>query len=133
MCGERGGLMKINALIIVALNGILVLPASAQEWQTPGKWHRTLRRVVSGTLLIDGDGVEFRSVMFTQRWPFAEIRSFDLSQRDLTLRTYERRQWHEPGQRPFHFTLNDPMPPEVAARFTERVGRPVRNGEPLAL
>lgn len=105
-------------------------PARAQEWETPAKWHRTLKKAEPGTLLLEADGVEFRSAKLSRRWNYVDIQTFDLSQRDLTLLTYENRQWHEPGERPFRFTLREPMPPEVAAQFTDRLGKPVRNGVP---
>jgi len=101
------------------------------EWQTPAKWHRTLKKAEPGTLLLDTSGVEFRSARFSRRWKYADIHTFDLSRRELTLLTYENRPWHEPGERPFRFTLGAPMPSDVAAQFSEDVGKPVRNGEPL--
>jgi hypothetical protein len=122
---------KISLSIIAALGGLFVIPAPAQQWQATAKWHRTLKKPVQGTLLWDDAGVEFRSAKFNQRWPYQEIRGFDLFDRDLTMLSYQRRPWHEPGERPFHFTLGEAMPPEIAAQFTERVGRPVRNGDPV--
>ena len=126
---------NLNIWAIAAICGILALPhnspAQARQWQTAAKWHRTLKKAESGTLLLDADGVEFRSARFNQRWPYTEIHTFDLSQRELTLRTYQNRPWHEPGERPFRFTLSDAVPPKIAAQFTERVGKPVRNGAPI--
>lgn len=106
-------------------------PAPAQQWQTAAKWHRSLKKAVPGTLVLDQDSVEFRSAKLNRRWAYVEIHSFDVSQQDLTLLTYESRPWHQPGERPFHFTLSDAMPPEIAAQFTERIGKPVRNGAPI--
>jgi len=123
--------MRINGLIVAALSGLLAIPGQAQHWQTPAKWHRTLKKAVPGTVSLDDDGVEFRSAKFNQRWPYVEVRSFDLSGHDFTLLSYERRPWREPGERPFHFTLSEAMPPEIAAQFTARVAKPVRNGNPL--
>jgi hypothetical protein len=91
-----------------------------------------LKKSEPGTLTLDRDGVEFRSAKFRQRWKYIEIHTFDLSQRELTLLTYQNRDWHEPGERPFRFTLGEALPPEIAAQFTERVGKPVRNGIPAA-
>ena len=105
--------------------------APVGQWQTPAKRHRTLKKAEPGTLKIDADGVEFRSAKFSHRWKYVEIHTFDLSARELTLLTYENRAWHGPGERPFRFTLGVAMPPDVAAEFTERVGKPVRNGAPL--
>jgi hypothetical protein len=84
-------------------------------------------------LVIDGDGIEFRSAKLSQRWAFAEIHTFDLASQELTLWTYQRRHWHEPGERPFQFTWKETMPSEVVTQLSERVEKPVRNGLPLAL
>jgi hypothetical protein len=106
-------------------------PGQAEQWQTAAKWHRALKKAEAGTLLLDGDGVEFRSAKLTHRWKYVEIHTFDLSLRELTLFTYQNRPWHEPGERPFRFTLSGAMPPAIANQFTERVGKPVRNGAPI--
>ena len=119
--------MKSIVYISVLIAGNLF----AQSWQTEAQWHRTLKKAVAGTLLLDDSGVEFRSAKLNQRWSYTDIHSFDLSLRDLTLLSYQNRPWHQPGERPFHFTLADPMPPEVAAQLTARVGKPVRNGDPV--
>ncbi len=122
--------MKFVILGLVALS---TSTSSAQDlpWQSAGKWHRSLKKAVPGTLLLDQDGVEFRSAKLNRRWAYVDIHSFDVFLHDVTLLTYESRPWHEPGERPFHFTLVDTMPPEIAAQFTARVGKPVRNGAPL--
>ena len=136
-------LMRSNARFsaVAAMSGFLLAMASMtafanpsrdEEWKTAAKWHRGLKTAVVGTLLLDGDGVEFRSAKFTHRWKYLEIHSFDLSRRELTLLTYQNRAWYEAGERPFRFTLDEGgLPPEIAAQFTERVGKPVRNGAPL--
>jgi hypothetical protein len=54
----------------------------------------------------------------------------NLSAREFTLISYQSRHWHEPGDRRFHFTLAQPIPPNVASELTTRVARPVRNGDP---
>lgn len=113
---------------IAAMQGLS--SAQAQEWETAAKWHRTLQKAEPGTLLLEADGVEFRSAKLSRHWKYVDVHTFDLSQRRLILFTYENRRWHEPGERPFRFTLSEPMPPEVAAQFTARVGKPVRNGAP---
>lgn len=130
--------MRKNLILstMLAIGGmIFVVPvyssAEGENWQTQAKWHRTVKRAEPGTLLLDAAGVEFRSPKFNRRWKYVDIHTFDLSRRELTLLTYENRRWHEPGERPFRFTLSTPMPAEVAAQFTYRVGKPVRNGEPL--
>jgi len=130
--------MSRNLIIsaVVTSFGVVALPnpssAQAVQWQTPSRWHQTLKKSDPGTLALDADGVEFRSAKFSRRWKYIEIHTFDLSQRELTLLTYQNRHWHEPGERPFRFTLGEAMPPEIAAQFTERVGKPVRNGIPTA-
>jgi hypothetical protein len=116
--------------IIAAVS--IAASARPQGWQTSAKWHRTFKKAEGGTLMLDADGVEFRSPKFSRRWKYLDIHTFDLSGRDLTLLTYENRRWHESGERPFRFTLTEPMPPKVAAEFTNRVGKPVRNGAPIA-
>ncbi len=120
----------LAGFLFAAPNAATAGSAESDQWQTPAQWHRTLEKPVSGTLSLDGEGVEFRSTKFNQRWPYIEIHTFDLSPRDLTFTSYQNRPWHEPGERRFHFTLSEPMPPEVAAQLTEHVGKPVRNGAP---
>jgi hypothetical protein len=114
---------------------IAMMPSAAsaqtQTWQTSAKWHRALKKAEPGTLMLDAEGVEFRSAKFSRRWKYADIHTFDLSQRELTLLTYENRRWHEPGERPFRLTLSEPMPPGIAAHLTKRIGKPVRNGQPI--
>ena len=129
--------MRSNLIFFaVVICGITATPtqssAQTEQWQTPAKWHRTLKKAEPGTFVLDGDGIEFRSAKFSQRWKYVEIHTFDLSKRELTLLTYQNRPWHEPGERPFRFTLGEPMPAEIAAQFTDRVGKPVRNGMPMA-
>jgi hypothetical protein len=127
---------NLTVLTVLAICGIAATPnpSSAQtaKWQAPAKWLRTLKKAEPGTLLLDADGVEFRSAKFRRRWNYVEIHTFDLSDRELTLLTYQNRPWHEPGERPFRFTLAEPMPPEIAAQFTYRVEKPVRNGMPTS-
>lgn len=103
----------------------------AVEWQSPAQFRQPLRKAIKGTLLFDGEGVEFRAPKSSQRWVYGEIKTFDLSgARELVITDYENRHWHEPGERTFRFTLSQPMPPGTAARLTTRVGRPVINGDP---
>lgn len=129
--------LNIWAAICGAIAMPITSPAQTTEWQASAKWHRTLKKAEHGTLFVDRDGVEFRSAdagkkrAFSHRWKYVDIHTFDLSQRELTLLTYQNRPWHEPGERPFRFTLSESMPPDIAAQLTERVGKPVRNGVPL--
>src|SRR3569623_1938151 len=94
------------------------------EWQSPAQLRQPLKRAVKGTLLFDNGGVEFRGPKLLQRWPYGEIKTFELSgTRELILTDYGNRHWHEPGERTFRFTLSQPMPPSIAAAFTARVRR----------
>jgi hypothetical protein len=135
--------MKTNVSILAGvLGGIacifpLELPLKAAgstspRWQAPSQWRRFLRNTVRGTLLVDDNGVEFRSPKFHQRWAYIDIHSFELSANELTLNSYQNRPWREPGERNFRFSWTEPMPPDIAAEITARVGKPVRNGIPTA-
>ena len=134
--------MRINVSIastivgwIAFITSAVPLHADAAEsprWQAPAEWHRPLRKTVRGTLLMDDEGVEFRSAKFHERWAYVDIPSFELSAKELTLNSYQNRPWHEPGERKFRFSWTEPMAPDVAARLTDRVGKPVRNGIPTA-
>ena len=99
-------------------------------WKSVARLDRMPKKPLSGTLVIDSEGVEFRSAKFSRRWSFLDIHTFDLSKRDFTLTTYENRHWHEPGERRFTFTLAEAIPPSVAAMMQERIDRPARNGAP---
>ena len=117
--------------IIGALGGLSLLVARAADqphWQTAAKWHRSLNKALPGTLVIDNDGIEFQSSKLKQRWTFVDIHTFDADSHELTLWTYQRRPWHEPGERPFRFTLTEAIPLDVAALLSERVEKPVRDG-----
>ena len=116
-------------LAVTAATGLLPAQATGR-WQSAARWHRTLEKSVQGTLLIDEAGVEFRSAKLKERWAWLDIYSFDLSTSEFTLISYRNRPWHEPGDRRFHFTLAQPIPPSVASELTARVARPVRNGDP---
>jgi hypothetical protein len=121
--------------IIGAFGGLSLLAANVADqprWQTAARWHRSLNKALPGTLVIDNDGIEFQSAKLKQRWTFVDIHTFDVDSHDLTLWTYQRRPWHEPGERPFRFTLSERVPLDVAAQFSDRVAKPVRNGVPLS-
>jgi len=123
------GSFKISATIV--LGAVLANAAQSELWRTPASWHRLLKKAVPGSLVLDDAGVEFSSAKSNQRWAYVDIHSFDLSARELTITSYENRPWHQPGEQRYEFTLREPMPPEIAAQLTERVGKPVRNGIPL--
>jgi len=120
--------VKISATIV--LGAVLTNAAQSELWQTPAKWHQLLKKDAPGSLVLDDAGVEFRSPKFHQRWAYVDIHSFDLSAREFTLDSYQNRRWHAPGEQRYQFTLSEPMPPEIAAQLTERVGKPVRNRVP---
>jgi hypothetical protein len=124
--------MRHQVYFLIVLAGTCVAQSPADvPWKTTAHWHRSLKKTLPGTLVVDTDGVAFSSAKFNQRWAYVEIHSFDLSTRELTITGYQNRRWHEPGEQRFQFTLSEPMPPEIAAQFTARVGKPVRNGIPL--
>ena len=110
--------------------GSLTAQVRTPQWESDARWHRTLEKSVRGTLFIDDEGVEFRSAKLKERWAWLDIYSFDLADREFTLIGYQNRPWHEPGDRRFHFTLTQAMPPAVASEIALRVARPVRNGDP---
>lgn len=122
---------SLRISIPIVLGAVFASAAPPELWQAPAKWHRLLKKAVPGTLVLDDAGVEFRSPKLNQRWAYVDIHSVDLSTRNLTLDSYQNRPWHAPGEQRYKFTLGEPMPPEIAAQLTERVGKPVRNGVPL--
>jgi len=100
-------------------------------FESSAQLHRILRRPVSGMLIVDDNGVEFRAPKLSHRWVYSDIKTFTLSgPQSLTITDYENRHWHEPGEQSFSFTLANRIPPDVAARMTAMVGRPVINSDP---
>lgn len=122
---------SVKISVTIVLGAVLANAAQFEFWQAPANWHRLLKKDVPGSLVLDDAGVEFRSPKYNQRWAYVDIHSFDLSARELTLDSYQNRPWHAPGEQRYQFILSEPMPPEIAAKLTERVGKPVRNGIPL--
>src|SRR5579859_1144208 len=105
-------------------------PVPSIVWQSPARLHHGLR-AVRGTLLVDSNGIEFRSEQrYSHRWPFIEIQTFDLAPHRLVLTGYENRGWHQPGDRRYRFDFSQTMPPSVASELALRVEKPVRNGNP---
>ena len=130
-------------LSVVAVLSIVVTSCPLTASQTTPVWESVARlerfpvpkipilgKAVSGTLIIESDGIAFHSANSSRRWLFGEIHTFDLSRRDLTLTLYQNRRWHEPGERRLHFKTQEPIPPSLASLMAVRVGRPVRNGTP---
>src|SRR3954469_13155321 len=85
----------VKILTTIALGAVLASPAQSRQWQAPAEWHRLLKRAVPGTLVLDDDGLEFRSAKFSERWAYVDIHTFDLSTQELTLTSYQNRRWHE--------------------------------------
>lgn len=127
--GGTGALLPLNA------NTTAASPAGSESeaslnWQSPARLHHGLR-AVRGKLIFNSKGVEFNSEkQFSQRWPFVEIRTFDLSPHRLVVTTYENRGKHRPGDRQFRFDFTADVSPGVAAELARRVAKPVKNGEP---
>jgi len=102
----------------------------AVMWRSSAAWHHGLTKT-RGTLSLADSGVEFLSAGgFRLRWPFAEIQTFDLYSRRLTLTGYGNRQWRLHGERSFSFELESPVPPSIAAELARRVAKPAVNGVP---
>lgn len=121
----------LPALLMAACEFVLAQTPAVIQWQSPAQFRQLFKRTTKGTVLFDNAGIEFRSSRFSQRWPYSEVKTFDLSgARELVITDYRNRHWHEPGERRFRFTLSQPIPPAIAAMFTSRVGRPVVNGDP---
>ena len=133
MLHKKAALFALLAAASPMLPGELAFAQSppAVQWQSPAQFHQLLKKEILGALLVDNNGISFQSPKFSKRWVYGEIKTFDLSgARELVITGYENRHWHEPGERRFWFTLNRPMPPDLAASVAARVGRPVINGDP---
>jgi hypothetical protein len=101
------------------------------HFESAAQLHRTLRKPVQGTFILDETGAEFRGPKRSHRWTYGDIKTFTLSgSKALTLTDYENRHWHEPGEQKFEFTLATPIAPSLAAELTAMVARPVINGDP---
>lgn len=124
-------LLVVCTVCTLTAGGDASTPSETAVWQSPARLHRLfLRKPIRGNLIVEWEGIEFRSPKFSGQWPFLEIHTFQLSNRGLTLTTYQNRRWHEPGEQRFHFTLTEEIPPAVAAMIQESVDRPARNGAP---
>jgi hypothetical protein len=106
--------------------------ADSTRWGCEATLNR-FPRSVHGSFGISGEGVDFRPAKGQPiHWVFEDILTVDLqSPRKLSFVTYENRRWHVPGDRPFEFTLKQPMPPEVASELIRFVGKPAVNGIPF--
>ncbi len=104
--------------------------ATATRWQSPARLHHFMTKA-AGTLVVNDEGVEFIPKKGSPlRWSYVEIQSFHLSAHGLDLETYQNRSWRLSGDREFHFTLTNAVPPAVAQQFAHRVQKPVENGRP---
>jgi hypothetical protein len=133
MLHKKAALFALLTAALPALPGELAFAQSPAvlQWQSQARFHQLLKKEILGALLVDNDGIAFQSPKFSKRWAYGEIETFDLSgARELVITGYENRHWHEPGERRFWFTLNRPLPPDLAASVAAWVGRPVINGDP---
>lgn len=135
-------LMMCRFMVGITLATSLVVPSQARPvssmaesarppWSSAAHLHR-LPKAIHGTFTISSGGVEFRAEKEPLRhWSFEEIRTVALTNpRRLSLVTYQNGRWHGPGDRPFTFTLETPLPSEVAAELVREVGKPAINGDP---
>jgi len=101
------------------------------HWQSPAKLHRGLK-VAIGALVFNSSGIEFHSddPRAFHRWPYLEVKTFDLTSRRVVITDYENHSHHMPGERRCRFDLDDSVPASVAAELAQRVDKPVQNGDP---
>jgi len=103
---------------------------AATPWQSSARLRRFMG-TENGTLVIGGEGIEFRSGNGrSMKRPFLEIQTFLLSPQTLTIKTYENRKDHLPGMQRFRFDLDRDVPPKIAAELASKVQRPSRNTVP---
>jgi hypothetical protein len=99
-------------------------------WQSPARMRKSIGSR-PGTLKIDSAGIEFQPSKGTKyRWPYVEIKTFDLSSKTLILQGYQNKSLQRPGEKSFRFNLTNPVPPTVAAELARQVAKPTRNGDP---
>jgi hypothetical protein len=123
-------IVSLGMAFAVAAIGAPRPSTDAASWRSEAWLRRGLKRV-PGLLVIAADGVEFRPASGSSyRWPYVEIRTFDLTTRKLVLATYENASWRRPGERRYRIGLRQALPPQVAHELAVRVGKPVKNGDP---
>ncbi len=129
-------------LLLLAVSGVAAPASNAtkqnesrasgnfEPWQTAARRRHVLAST-AGRIIFNGQGI-----LFTPRngkplrWSFIQIHTFRVTPHELSLTTYSNRVWRLPGEKRFQFELRQPLPPAVAARLAEGVGRPSKNGDP---
>ncbi len=108
--------------------------AASLRWESPARIHRAdLMPGDHGSLLIDQNGVEFRSSNGrSRRWTFEEIHTVFLAPHRLVLESFIDRSLYRPSERKYRFDLTQTLPPAVAAGVAEAVARPCQNAVPNA-
>ncbi len=118
LCGQQQPAKSPNA------------PSGNVKWTSPAKWTHGIKKT-SGNLSLTDSGIQFQTTAGQAfAWSFQEIQTFELSPRRLRVTGYENRRWHLHGERSFSFELESPVPPNIAAELTGRVGKPSENGVP---
>lgn len=126
LCGGSGAAWAANPMP----QSRQVPEPTAASWQSPARLRHVLTKT-RGTLVINNEGVQFIPKKGSPlHWSYVEVQSFHLSAHWLDLETYQNRSWHLSGDRAFHFTLSNAVPPAVASTFARRVQKPVKNGRP---
>lgn len=100
-------------------------------WKSPARLRRGAIGGVPGTLSIDAVGMEFAPAKGANiRWSFLDIKSLDMRRHQVVLTAYKNRKWHLPKLLECKFSLEQEMPPSVAASLAEEVNKPTRNRIP---
>lgn len=108
-----------------AKNSKLTDSGSSVNWRSQAKLHHLLG-AEPGDLAIEAGGVAFRTEKgHDLKWPYQEIQTFSLSAHSLSIKTYKNR--HLPGVQQYRLTIDEAVPPEVAAELARRVRRPSQN------
>ncbi len=100
------------------------------SWQSPAKLHHVVGSE-KGDLVIDADGIEFRSAKGQRmKLPYLEVQTFLLSSHSLAIESYQNRKKHLPGVERYRFDLSENVPPELAAELARKIQRPSQNAVP---
>lgn len=126
-------ILLMAAFSIVALAaraGTGPIPATNISWSTPARLRHRIGST-PGTLTFDQHGIHFRPLKGAPlNWSFIEVQSFDLTQHEFTVKSYENRGWRLPGEKAFRFTLTQAVSSSEAAFLAEEVGKPSQNEVP---